>query len=143
MKDILVFALLFLSTGLFAQGTVEGILKDSETGEPLLFANVVFYQAGVFKYGVQTDFDGAFRIPDVQAGIYEVELKYVGYRNYRMERVRVPEGGLKGLEYVMRQDIVDFPCCCWYPQPQQLIINQDPFGGSTTFRLDTKGMIRN
>jgi hypothetical protein len=73
--------------GFSQQSSLEGTLIDKESGEPLLFANVILYQNGVFVAGMQTDFDGNFELTNLVPGVYDLELQYVGYREKRVEGV--------------------------------------------------------
>jgi len=62
---------------LAANPTVEGIVKDSTTGEPLFGANVILVGTGM---GAATDFDGKYVIPNVKPGTYTIRASYIGYK---------------------------------------------------------------
>ena len=64
---------------LVAQTSLEGKLTDAETGEPLLFANVILFKDGVQIAGTETDFDGIYSITNVDPGTYSLEASYTGY----------------------------------------------------------------
>ncbi len=74
--------------GLFAQGVVEGVVKDALTGESLIGVNIV-YGAGK---GTVTDIDGKYSI-SLAPGGYELTVSYVGYET-QTRRITVPEGKL-------------------------------------------------
>lgn len=60
MRGFSLFVFIFLSLSLFAQKTqVSGHVYDKSTGEPIPFVKVVFQDT---KIGVDTDFDGAYKI---------------------------------------------------------------------------------
>jgi hypothetical protein len=62
--------LLLISMGVFAQkGTVRGIIYNKESGEPVIFANVVLEGT---SYGAASDDNGIFTIPNVPVGNYNV-----------------------------------------------------------------------
>jgi hypothetical protein len=66
MKMILYTSLLVLSvlwTGsLSGQTSLQGKVTDADSGEPIMLANVVLFQNGVFITGGESDFDGNYRI---------------------------------------------------------------------------------
>lgn len=76
MKKVLV-VLLLLGGLLHVYGqqvTVSGLVKDAQTGEPLIGANVVY---GPTK-GTVTDYEGNFSLK-LSPGRYELQVSYVGY----------------------------------------------------------------
>lgn len=75
-----VFAAVFLAAGGFcqqagAQRTVEGLVTEAETGEPLAGVNVVMSGTTI---GTSTDAEGQFRL-DVPDDAAVLEVTYVGY----------------------------------------------------------------
>lgn len=77
------------STGLWAQtGTVSGRVIDSETLEPLPFANAFVNNSTL---GAATSLTGEFVIKAVPAGSVEVVFSFVGYQAYQV-RVNVQDG---------------------------------------------------
>jgi TonB-dependent receptor len=78
---LLLIGMLLPCAQAFAQGgvTVTGIVKDSQTGEPLPGANVVFVGTGS---GSATDLSGRYAIRNVAAGQYSVKVSYVGYQTF-------------------------------------------------------------
>ena len=59
--------------------SITGSVTCSETGEPLLFANIAAYQNGKLIKGVHTDSDGDYSIEDLPKGTYDVEVSYMGF----------------------------------------------------------------
>ncbi len=89
------FLTLGIVTHLFAQkqtGSIRGKVTDTETGEPLIGANVFLKQTG---QGTVTDLDGNFVLRDVPPGPYDVECTYLGYKKQRVVGVVVKEDGIK------------------------------------------------
>ena len=76
--------LLLLALGLcnfaIAQRTITGTVTDSETGEPLIGANILIVGSST---GTVTDFDGTFSL-DVPEGASELEVSYTGYGSRRV-----------------------------------------------------------
>ncbi|GGF28920.1 TonB-dependent receptor [Echinicola rosea] len=77
MKRLLLTAALLL-TGMcaMAQHHITGTVKDAETGEALIGANVILEGTG---RGSTADMDGAFMIKNVPSGQYQLKVSFVGY----------------------------------------------------------------
>lgn len=91
MKKFQLFfcAFLFTTINLFAQiGTVAGTITDKNTGEPIIYANIVIPETGG---GFNSDFDGNYSI-EIPEGIYSFEISYVGYNKERIEKIEVIAG---------------------------------------------------
>ncbi len=89
-RYLLIFS--FLLMGLVsatAQSALSGKVTDADTGEPILFGDVVLYRNGALVTGEQTDFDGNFIISPIDPGTYEVVFKYVGYEDVKYEGVLI------------------------------------------------------
>ena len=78
MNKTLFFIFIFIfSLNLTAQTyTISGVVKDADTGETLIGANILI-KKGV---GTVTDFNGEFSI-DVEKGAYNLQISYVGYKS--------------------------------------------------------------
>ena len=85
---ISVLILLFLTLGVIAgtTGKIVGTVKDKNTGEPLIGANIVVEGTNL---GAATDVDGYFVIINVPPGTYSLRVFYVGYAETTIENVRV------------------------------------------------------
>ena len=69
--------LLFIVTASFSQtGTVRGFVYDKETGEPILFTNVLLKGT---TYGVATDVNGYYSITNIPPGNYKLITTSIGY----------------------------------------------------------------
>ena len=80
MKTIykkLLFLLLFLPFGVLAQGTLGGAVIDSKSNQPIPGVNVVI-QGSI--NGVQTDFDGKYKLPKVNKGD-KIVFSIIGYKS--------------------------------------------------------------
>lgn len=91
--------------------TLYGHVTDAENGEPILFGNVALFQNGVLVTGVETDFDGNYRIDSLTVGVYDVEAYYVGYRKRRIENVQIVEGKEKKLD-ISFKEAAPLMCVC-------------------------------
>ncbi|AJR03165.1 TonB-dependent receptor domain-containing protein [Siansivirga zeaxanthinifaciens] len=77
-KWSVLFLLLFSITGMVAQSTISGTVKD-QTGEPLGGVNVILN--GTTK-GSVSDFDGNFSITNVENGTYDLKATFLGYKTF-------------------------------------------------------------
>ena len=83
------FLFLLFSLNAFSQSTLSGKLTDADTGEPILFGDVVLYRNGALVTGQQTDFDGNYIISPIDPGTYTVVFKYIGYADVKYENILV------------------------------------------------------
>ncbi len=98
MKNILTLIFcLFVSFNAFGQGSISGLVTDKDTGEPILFGDIVVYQDGKLITGEQTDFDGNYRIDSIKAGIYDIHFKYVGYEDTKFSAIKIVDGRETGV----------------------------------------------
>jgi TonB-dependent receptor len=76
----------------FAQqsGSISGVVKDSQTGEPLPGANVMLTKTSL---GASTDIEGKFTIQNVPPGSYTIRATYVGYKEKEVG-IQIIEGQL-------------------------------------------------
>lgn len=85
------FALLWVSTALFAQKTViKGKVTDANSADPLPFVNVVFAGTNI---GTTTDFDGRYTL-ETEEPTDTLLVSYIGYKP-KMKPI------VKGIEQVM------------------------------------------
>lgn len=88
------FAVIAFAVSAFSQGaSIKGQVVD-EAGEPVPFAQVKILQNGNVKTGATTDFDGKFKISNLEAGKYDIEVSFVGYSPVKLEGIIVKGGQL-------------------------------------------------
>lgn len=81
------FTVAFLPLALYAQdGKIRGTVKDRESGEPLIGANVTIEGQTL---GAATDINGEYIILGVQPGVYTLRVSLVGYAPLSVSNVRV------------------------------------------------------
>lgn len=82
MKHITNFIIisLFLACNLFAQssGKISGNIKDADTGEPLIGANIVVLNT---NYGASTGIDGNYTIVGIEPNTYSIKISSIGYQS--------------------------------------------------------------
>ncbi len=83
------FILLFLLAlapsilALAQQYTIEGLITNAQTGEPLELSNVVLlYENGDIYKGTTADINGLYQIGSISKGRYIMKVSYVGYTTY-------------------------------------------------------------
>lgn len=89
----------FISTallvGLFASGAwaaainVKGTIKDSKSKEPLIGATIQVMGSTI---GAVTDLDGNFQLEGIPDGLYDLQIKYVGYKTSVRRKVKIENG---------------------------------------------------
>jgi outer membrane receptor for ferrienterochelin and colicin len=87
MKNILLLILItpfFLFAG--TTGKLSGSVKDAQTGEPLIGANVVIVGT---DFGAATNVDGNYVILNIPPGNYSVKISYIGYEPILVTDVQI------------------------------------------------------
>ena len=108
MKNPFFFSCCFLLCfTLTAQETllqnIKGQVTDTETGLPLIGANVVVVDSDPLL-GVSTDVEGYFRFENLPVGRYTLRCSYLGYRENTMANVLLTSGK----ELVIDFSLVEF-----------------------------------
>lgn len=88
----LIFFIIFCPLFLFAQqGTIEVVVVDEETSDPIIGASASLLQQSDQSYvnGAQSDLTGRLVFSDVDFGTYIIRITYVGKENVLIENVRV------------------------------------------------------
>ena len=94
------------------QGSVKGSLIDADNGDAIYGASVELTQNGTRKGIARTDFDGAFRIGNLQPGSYVVEFKATGFNTQKIEGVVISSDKITFFdetEMVKTDDMQDLP----------------------------------
>lgn len=140
MKILLFF--LLISPLSFAQteaGSLQGTVVDHD-GQFLPLVRVSVYTSGTdfreIRAGVETDFDGNFRIVGLAPGRYDIELKDVAFSmdTFRLTGIDIhPEQitSLGTVELEMKDQEFSWCCCITLP-----VVQLDPFGRSITINKE-------
>jgi TonB-dependent receptor len=81
-----------------ANGTIEGVVRDQQTGELLPGANVVLVKTSM---GGSTDLMGKFIIRNVPPGSYTLRATYIGYRDQEVA-IQIGEGETRTQDLKLR-----------------------------------------
>ncbi len=86
--SFLIVSLVFITVCAYAgsSGKIRGKVTDTQTGEPLIGANVVIEGT---SFGASTNIDGEYIILNVEAGTYVMRANYIGYAGQVISNVRV------------------------------------------------------
>lgn len=93
-----------IATDLFAADlnvNVRGRVKDYESKEPLIGATVRIVGSSI---GAVTDIDGNFQLSGVEDGIYDIEIKYVGYKTVVKRQIKIENSQVTTLDFELHSD---------------------------------------
>lgn len=76
-------------------GAIMGTIRDGETGDFLPGANVILKGT---HHGAATDKNGIFKIENVPAGEYQLQVSLIGYRNINVTRVKIKQKHVTQIE---------------------------------------------
>lgn len=97
----ILFVALLLITTLFAEsfqkGKIVGVIKDAESGEPLIGANVVVKG---FPIGAASNYDGKFEIENIPPGKIDLEISMIGYSMTTVQGIVVSPGKVTRLQEI-------------------------------------------
>ena len=98
-----VFCLLCVLPALAASIKIKGAVKDKLSKEPLIGATIRLVGTHA---GAVTDMDGNFELNGVGVleGMYDIEIKYVGYKTEVRRKVRVENGKLVMMDLELETD---------------------------------------
>lgn len=94
-----------LTTGPELNGTLEGLVLDEKTAEPVPFANVAIYQGSQLIAGGISDIGGKYSI-SVPAGIYSIKTSVIGYSPEEASEIIIKEKRKLLLDFKLRTGIV-------------------------------------
>lgn len=92
-----------MATRVFAGGEIKGVVKDSVTGEPMMFVTIVL-EFGGNQRGVSTDDKGEYVFKPLDAGTYNVSASFLGYRKVTVSGVKVTEGQITYVDFKLNPD---------------------------------------
>ena len=98
--------ILSISNLLVAQttGKITGTIKDYETNEVLIGANIIV--DGTYS-GAATDIDGTYFILNVKPGTYSLTINMIGYKQVKMENVRVSVNRTSTINAMLEPTVIE------------------------------------
>ena len=101
---ILTILFTFLTSAAIAQtGTIRGFVYDQESGEPIIFTNVILEGT---TYGASTDVNGYYSITKVPPGTYNIQCTYLGYETAK-EQVVLAKNKIVTKKLFLKKSAVD------------------------------------
>ncbi|MFA5805219.1 MAG: TonB-dependent receptor [Melioribacteraceae bacterium] len=101
MKLLLtIFIVSFFSLLAQETGTITGKVTEKKTKESLLGVNVVL--KGTY-YGAASDFDGNYKIKNINPGTYNIEVSLIGYKAVKFGAIKVEPGKNKQLDIELEE----------------------------------------
>lgn len=80
---------------------IKGQIKDSDSKEPLIGATVQIVGSSI---GAVTDMDGNFQLAGVEDGIYDIEIKYVGYKTVVKRQIKIEDSRIVTMDFELKAD---------------------------------------
>ena len=80
---------------------LKGRVKDRQSNEPLIGATVQVIGSNV---AAVTDIDGNFQLSGLKDGIYDIEIKYIGYKTAVKRQVKIEDNKATTLDFEMEID---------------------------------------
>lgn len=102
---VYMFILMFVGVQLTiaqTRGGVKGTLKDAQSGEVLMFANVALVGTTM---GTVTDNDGNYQLLNVRPGTYTLVFSYLGYKEIEQE-IQIRAGEIKEINGVLEVESI-------------------------------------
>ena len=104
-KWISAAAFMLMAAQVFGAGEAEvnirGSIKDRNSKEPLIGATVQIVGSNL---ATMTDIDGNFQLSGIKDGIYDIEIKYVGYKTAVKRQVKIEDNKITTLDFEMVTD---------------------------------------
>ncbi len=92
MKNLLLlFVILFYQLTFAQTYSIKGKVSDSQTGEPLIGANVLIQFT---NYGAATDLDGNYEINNLSPGNYKLQISFIGYQTKLIDSLKIINGSI-------------------------------------------------
>lgn len=116
-------------------GFIEGKVIDKANKQPLMFANVTIYKSGaeIPETGTETDLDGNYSISNLDEGLYDVVVSYVGYTSLKTTKVKITSNKITTLNIELSEGVKSTCCCFRYREP---LIRFDYFSSGRVFKAD-------
>lgn len=79
MKTYILFFISFLIAHVAFSQTIQGKIIDVDDKEPIMFVNITLLKNGIQKIRTTTDWEGNYSMIGLEAGLYSLEISYVGF----------------------------------------------------------------
>ena len=103
MKNLLYFFLLLNFISYAQTGNLAGKITDASTGEELPGVNIIL--KGTY-YGAATNINGEFRINNISAGNYTLEISFIGYKTVQFTGLEIEANKTKQLDVKLEESVL-------------------------------------
>lgn len=99
------YLILFAFSIVFSQttGKLSGIIRDQDTNEPLIGANVLIN--GTYL-GAATDINGEFFVINIKPGTYSVSINMIGYKQLILENIKISVNRTNTLDLTLEPTVL-------------------------------------
>ncbi len=123
---------IFLAAGsVKAQTVIVGTVKEKGNGNPVLFATIAVKKGDNIVTGGQTDFDGKYRIANIDPGTYDIEASYVGMQTQKITGVIVINNKITRVDFDLAEEGVILKAAEVHAYKVPLIDKGSPESGQT------------
>lgn len=102
-KELIFFIFFIFAANIYGQGTIQGVVTDSLTNDPLVGANI--YLSGT-SIGTAVNNEGEYRITRIPYGQYSVRISYIGYKPKEIS-LNINSDNVFELNVQLVQDIIE------------------------------------
>ena len=103
-KYFLLISFLFSVVSSFAQtGTIRGFVSDKNTGEPIMFCNVIIDGT---SHGSQTDLNGMYTLSKIPVGEHKIVVTFIGYKKLTQD-ISLNKGQILTLKFELESSTVN------------------------------------
>ncbi len=109
-------AALLATASLFSQtGSIKGLVTNTLTNEPIIFANVIAVGTDA---GTTTDENGAYEITGLAPGLYNVQVSFVGFNDQTQAEIQVTNAKPAIVNFKLGEQSADL---------QEVVVRASPF----------------
>lgn len=101
MKKYIILFMLIIPSWLWAQkGSLDGLVVDAISNQPIPFANVIIYGTNI---GSVTDLDGRFKFFGIEPGFVKVQVSSIGYETTISDEIQVTNAKTRFIEIKLNE----------------------------------------
>ncbi|MBI1225462.1 MAG: hypothetical protein GC192_09530 [Bacteroidetes bacterium] len=89
MRQLILLVIVFFVINANGQTYLQGIVKDIDSGEPIVFCEVQLLKGNNIILCTESDIEGFYSFNDIDAGDYRVHFESIGFNHAEYHRVRI------------------------------------------------------
>jgi len=102
-KYFLLISFLFFIVSSLQTGTIRGFVSDKNTGEPIMFCNVIIDGT---SHGSQTDLNGMYTLSKIPVGEHKIAVTFIGYKKLTQD-ISLNKGQILTLKFELESSTVN------------------------------------